>query len=343
MEDVRADRARRNLEHFGVAGAGFDLSNLDTTTEEEIQAHLLQWVNYTRERGIYYGLNALSFLADNRPDFAKLASLGSGGIPDGLLGHPARPVLQNIRVMAEYIRIGWESGIYNEFRELQMRGMSKAQILEVVMYAQLSGGGIRSMGHVHNAVGKSLFDWRDGDGPTFPEGWAPDPAAFQAGLDLSVGHLTEQDRASISKVGTRVDNWLEATEIGALCHQAQSALSEVPAGEVGGRLQDPSEAGRAVHDARAAHRDRLPRGAPREAALLAKAWGLTPGLGGGADLRSGVLTSEASKHSKRCATTRSTTFWTTGANVRLAAAAAALELHLTQGSIVAELQSPGFN
>ncbi|MBV9601669.1 MAG: hypothetical protein JOZ87_33085 [Chloroflexi bacterium] len=154
MHDTPPSFETRNRERYGIAGAGFDLSNLDETSEDEIQAHLHQWVNYTRERGIYYGLNALSLLADNRPDFAKLATLGSGGIPEGLLGQPARPVLQNIRVLAEYIRIGWESGIYNEFRELQMRGMTRAQIMEVVMFAQLSGGGIRGIGHVHNAVGK---------------------------------------------------------------------------------------------------------------------------------------------------------------------------------------------
>src|SRR5260370_5959647 len=78
-----------------------------------------------------------------------------------------------------------------------MRGMSKAQIMEIVMFAQLSGGGIRSMGHVHNAVGRSLFDWADGNRPSFPEGWAPDPDAFKAGIDLSVGDLTERDRENI--------------------------------------------------------------------------------------------------------------------------------------------------
>jgi hypothetical protein len=109
MEDPTTNRAERNLEQYGVSGAGFDLLNLNETTENEIQAHLHQWVNYTRVRGTYYGLNALSFLADNRPDFAKLASLGAGGIPEGLLHHAARPVLQNIRVMAEYIRIGWRA------------------------------------------------------------------------------------------------------------------------------------------------------------------------------------------------------------------------------------------
>jgi hypothetical protein len=177
MVDVYVSPQAQNVERFGTRGAGFDLSNLETTTPEEIDAHLQPWVLSARERGISYGLNAHTLLVENRPDFAKLQVRGGGGIPTELIEHPARPIMQNIRVMTEYIRIGWETGIYNEFRELQMRGMSKAQIMEIVMFAQLSGGGIRSMGHVHNAVAKSLLDWSDGTSPTFPEGWAPDPDA----------------------------------------------------------------------------------------------------------------------------------------------------------------------
>jgi hypothetical protein len=251
----------------------FDTSNLDETTEEEIQDHLLRYLYHTRTRGQFYGLNALSFLADSRPDFAKLAARGMGGIPEDLVDHPARPVLQNIRVLAEYTRLGWESGIYNEFRELQMRGMSKAQIIEVVMYAQLSGGGIRSMGHVQNAVGKSLLDWRDGDGPVFPEGWAPDPESFRAGLDLSVTTLTEQDRRNI-------EAWYEST-IGWIPKSVRFAAKHNPLFLKWQRAKWE-----------AAFRDLPKQIAPylmlgqhtltgfreglREGALLAKAWGFTP-------------------------------------------------------------------
>jgi hypothetical protein len=206
LAEERRDTAysQYNLEHFGTRGSGFDLSNIDETTDAEIEASLHQYLQHVRDRGQFYGLNALTFLTDNRPDISKLASMGGGGIPEGLIGHPARPVLQNIRVMTEYIRIGWESGIYNECRELQMRGMSKAQIIEVIMYAQATGGGIRSMGHVHNAIGRSLFDWRDGVGLTMPDGWAPDKAAFKSGLDLSTDKVTDEDRSNL-------EAWYEST------------------------------------------------------------------------------------------------------------------------------------
>jgi hypothetical protein len=81
MVDTSPDLRERNLERYGIAGAGFDLSTLDATTEDEIQAHLHQWVNYTRERGIYYGLKLCRFSPTTCPDFAKLASLGAGAFP----------------------------------------------------------------------------------------------------------------------------------------------------------------------------------------------------------------------------------------------------------------------
>lgn len=194
--DERARIQQYNIEHFGIGGT-FDLSNIDETSEEEIEGSLGLYLRHIRDRGQFYGMNALSFMTYNRPDIAKLAFIGINGQPEALVHHPSKPVLENMRVCTQYIRMGWESGIYNEFRELQMRGLTKAQILEIVMFAQTNGGGIRSMGHVHNAVGKSMLDWQDGTGLVLPEGWEADPDAFKSGLDLTTGHLTEADRTNL--------------------------------------------------------------------------------------------------------------------------------------------------
>jgi hypothetical protein len=103
-----------------------------------------------------------------------------------------------------YILYGWETGIYNEFRHLQSRGLSKAQLMELVLFAQLQAG-MRGLQHVYNAVGRYLPDWSDGPGEVpLPEGWAPDPEAFKAGLDLSKRELTAQDRE-------RITSWYERT------------------------------------------------------------------------------------------------------------------------------------
>jgi hypothetical protein len=273
MQETIANIEEKNIERYGVRGGAWDLSNLDGTTEEEIQAHLHQWLNYTRVRGIYYGLNALSFLADNRPDFAKLASLGQGGIPEGLLGHPSRPLLQNVRVLSEYVRLGWESGIYNEFRELQqLRGLTKQQIIEIVMFAQLTGGGIRSMGHVHNAVGKSLYDWRDGEGAIWPEGWAPDNAAFRAGLDLTVGHMTEQDSRNITEWYEKTIGWVPKSVRFGLKHNPRYMKAQRAKWESVFKLLPKQVAPflMLADQTLRANREGL-----REAALLAKAWGFT--------------------------------------------------------------------
>jgi hypothetical protein len=273
MTDTRVGLAERNLERFGTRGAGFDLSNLETTTQQEIDAHLFPWVQSARERGISYGLNAHTLLVENRPDFAKLQVRGGGGIPSELIDHPARPIMQNIRVMTEYIRIGWETGIYNEFRELQMRGLSRAQIMEIVMFAQLSGGGIRSMGHVHNAVGKSLLDWSDGSAPTFPEGWAPDPDAFKAGIDLSVGDLTDQDRRNILAWYEATIGWVPKSVRFAIKHQPRFLKAQRAKWESVFRLLPKQVAPFLML---AQHTVTGFREGLREGALLAKAWGFTP-------------------------------------------------------------------
>jgi hypothetical protein len=273
MVNIKVSVEQQNLERFGTRGAGFDLSNLESTTREEIDAHLHAWVLSARERGISYGLNAHTILVENRPDFAKLQVRGGGGIPTELIEHPARPIMQNIRVMLEYIRIGWETGIYNEFRELQMRGMTKAQIMELVMFAQLSGGGIRSMGHVHNAVGKSLFDWADGASPTFPDGWAPDPDAFKAGLDLTVGDLTVEDRKNILAWYEQTMDWVPKSIRFAIKHQPRFLKAQRAKWESVFQVLPKQVAPFLML---AQHTVTGFREGLREGALLAKAWGFTP-------------------------------------------------------------------
>jgi len=115
---------------------------------------------------------------------------------------------------------GWETGIYNEFRHLQSRGLTKAQLMELVMFAQMQAG-MRGLQHVYNAVGRYLPDWRDGPGEVpLPAGWAADPEAFTAGLDLSVRQLTPLD-------AERITTWYERT-IGYLPNSVKFAMTYHP-------------------------------------------------------------------------------------------------------------------
>src|SRR5437868_10501834 len=94
-------------------------------------------------------------------------------------------IAESLQNLPMYILYGWETGIYNEFRHLRYRGLSKAQLMELVLFAQLQAG-MRGLQLVYNGASRLLVDLPDpGETASFPKGWAPDPDAFKAGLDLS--------------------------------------------------------------------------------------------------------------------------------------------------------------
>jgi hypothetical protein len=81
---------------------------------------------------------------------------------------------------------------------LQQRGLSKVQLMEIVMAAQVYAG-IRGLEAVYRATWPFLRDMQDRPEPAeFPDGWAPDVAAFHAGLDPTTAELTEHDRRSLN-------------------------------------------------------------------------------------------------------------------------------------------------
>lgn len=178
---------------------GLDLSNVETTTPEEIGgnlAHIWSW------RGPLYETYAMSLYMDYAPDFGKL-SRWSGDVFGRLSG--ARNVLlassQNIH---SYMMMGWETGLRNEFYVLWRNGMSRDDTLELVMFSQLYSG-MRGLGHVYHAVGDLLPVWDEPKVPAaYPEGWAADPEAFKSGLDLTTRELTVSDRRNL-------EDWYERT------------------------------------------------------------------------------------------------------------------------------------
>ena len=160
--------------------------------------------------GHLYQLTADSIMVDNRPDYTKLFYDGLRAFPNRLIdtGEELDPTVQvtitSFQHLPMYILYGWETGIYNEFRHLQSRGLSKAQLMELVMFAQIQAG-IRGLQHTYNAVGKYLPDWRDGNGEVpLPKGWAPEPDAFKTGIDLTTRDLSTEDRK-------KVVDWYEST------------------------------------------------------------------------------------------------------------------------------------
>jgi hypothetical protein len=255
-------------------GQGLDLSNIEHTSQQEIDAYLTsRW----HGRGPLYDMYAMSLMLDYAPDFAKLhwwAAETFRSLPsDPDTYDPSFATPNSIQQLHSYMVLGWETGIRNQFRVLRRLGFSRAQMMEVIMFGRLVAG-MRGLGHVYHAIGDVLPDYQDGHGqPQFPTGWATDPAAFQSGLDLSTRDFTPQDR-------TNLVEWYERT------------LGYVPKSIQFGMRWDPLllKVQRAMWE-RAIKtlpkqvapylmlRDGMLSGereAVREAALLGKAWGLTP-------------------------------------------------------------------
>jgi hypothetical protein len=171
---------------------------------EFVEVRRAHGLNVDRGWGLMYQSTADSIMLDHRPDYARYFYEGLRTFRTRLeetgaeTSNPVQLTITSFQHLPMYILYGWETGIYNEFRHLQSRGLSKAQLMELVAFAQMQAG-MRGLQHVYNAVGKHLPDWQDGPGEVpLPDGWAADPSAFKCGLDLSVRALTAEDRQRVT-------------------------------------------------------------------------------------------------------------------------------------------------
>ncbi len=259
-----------------------DLSGYSEATPEQLQA----FVDRRRQHGMnvglgwghFYQLTADGIMLDHRPDYASRFYDGLMAFPNRLAetgtsdDNAVQLTVTSLQHLPMYMLLGWETGIYNEFRHLQSRGFTKAMLMELVMFGQLSAG-IRGLQLVYNAVGKWLPDFQDGTGPIpFPPGWEADPAAFRTGLDLSVRALTDDDRKNVTA-------WHEST-IGYVPSSVQFAMTYHPEMYKWHRSRWevifqtlPKQA--APYIMLRQHLLTGNRDALREAVLLCKAWGVT--------------------------------------------------------------------
>jgi len=178
---------------------GLDLSSLDTVTDEEKNTHLMHVWSW---RGPLYDLYVNSLMLDYAdPAFNKLhrAAADQFGRPD-----PVNILLLGTQNVASYMMLGWETGIFNQFNLQRRNGLSREEIMELVMFTQLYAG-MRGLGHVYRAVGDFLPAFGPPPkAPAFAPGWAPDPDAFKSGLDLSTREMTGADRENLA-------GWYERT------------------------------------------------------------------------------------------------------------------------------------
>jgi alkylhydroperoxidase/carboxymuconolactone decarboxylase family protein YurZ len=173
---------------------GLDLDTLEQMSSAELEYNLLHVWGW---RGPLYEMGANSLMLDYMPpQFSKAHRWGSDFF--------GRPNLENIALLgvgtlAAYLILDWETGILNQFQVLRRNGMTKQQIMEIVMFVQLYGG-MRQLGRVDRAVGDMLPVFAEPDNPPakFPANWNVDPDAFKSGLDLSTREFTERDRRAIT-------------------------------------------------------------------------------------------------------------------------------------------------
>jgi hypothetical protein len=181
---------------------GLNLNEVDETTNTEVDAYLAAM---RRTHAPLYEMSANALWLDNRPDFAKLHRRGARifGRVDGVLD-PVRGPLTGLGLLFDYIVMGWEDGILNQIDSLKFRKVSKAQILEIVMAAQIWGG-MKSLQCVYRAANVYLREYQDSPDPAvFPAGWAADTEAFRSGLDSSTLEFTPSDRE-------RLFDWYQRT------------------------------------------------------------------------------------------------------------------------------------
>jgi hypothetical protein len=191
--------------HYGIS-RGLNLDDLAHTTQEEIDTYL----NYARNNHVpLYLQTSHTVWLENRPDMMKLHHRV---LPNFRKEYPEAVFMMSIGQLHTYIFLDWEIGITNEFKVMQSQGITKAQLMEIVMAAQIYAG-IRGLEAVYRATWPFIRDFQDRTQPArFPDGWDYDISAFKAGLDESTLELTNTDRQKLNdwymQNGGEIPRWV---------------------------------------------------------------------------------------------------------------------------------------
>jgi hypothetical protein len=102
--------------------------------------------------------------------------------------------------------IGDADAIHFEIVAARTAGATKAEVLETIAFAYLHGA-TTGLNAVEKGSAQLLREWtgtgRTIEGAAWPAGWAPDPSAFRAGVDLAAAELSAEDL-------TRLAAWYRA-------------------------------------------------------------------------------------------------------------------------------------
>ena len=258
-------------ELFGLRN-GMNIDDLETTSDAEIDS-FLNAVRKGRgplDPGPQYEMRANSMWFYTRPDFAKLHMR----VLDAWHSPGVDPIISasSFANLHTYINQGFLLGIENCTRGLQRRGVSKAQLMEGIMQAQLSAG-MRGLEHVYQALGLILGDYVERPEPAeWPAGWAPDMDAFYCGLDRTTKEFTPQDKNNLEAWYERTINWVPPRVAFMAKHDPRSLKATRARWEGCFRGALPKQM---MPYFMLRHNTVIGnRGGLREAVLLAKAWGM---------------------------------------------------------------------
>jgi len=195
-----------SLVRYGIH-RGLNLDDLDHTTQEEKDIYY----NYARNNHVpLYLQTSHSVWLENRPDMMKLHHRL---LPEFRRDLPEAVFMMSVGQLHTYINLDWEIGITNEFKVMQDQGTTKAQLMEIVMAAQIYAG-IRGLEATYRATWPFIKDFQDRpvEKSPFPADWDYDLAPFKADLDLSTRDLTTSDRTKLEdwylRNGGEVPKWV---------------------------------------------------------------------------------------------------------------------------------------
>ncbi len=180
---------------------GLDMSNLDSITDEELQAFRDHYI-YTKG----YSIPAFEFWLKFRADILKRYR---ATVPYMTTSAEKKCIVKNSLNMLHYYAIqGYEDGILYEIHLSKRRGATKGEVLDTLGVAFLHSGPLGAR-FVASSSTAYLEAWQDEEpsqdnDERWPETWAFDPGAFASGMDFSRADASRQDIE-------RLFAWYEAT------------------------------------------------------------------------------------------------------------------------------------
>jgi hypothetical protein len=241
-----------------------DAERMSPTEVDALHARLLR-------RGVTgYPLPVFALWTEHNPSVLKRYMLQV----DAQMPSPQAACLCNIATLYHYTMLRFAAGIAWELDTAARAGFTKAEVLEIFALAYLTDGPATQQA-VHEGAADRLRNWSapPDTRPSLPPGWDPDRAAFQSGLEVSSPPVMSDEEPRLLR------DWYQRT-IGVVPGSVEFLLAHHPSLLKAYRL-------RWEHCVRVLPKQVMPFlmlhrsslrgdvGALREAALLARAWGMT--------------------------------------------------------------------